>query len=159
MSFSYGNSCISGFCLIILYDFLHTTSNKHMVQFSSVAQSCQLCDPMDCNIVGLPNHHQLLEFTQTHVHWVVMPSNHLILCCSLLLPPSIFPSIRVFSNSQFFTSGGQSIGVSASALPMNIQEWFPLGWTGWVSLQSKGFSRLFSSTTWNWGDVLQRPVF
>ena len=77
----------------------------------------------------------------------VMPSNHLILCCSLLLPPSIFPSIRVFSNSQFFTSGGQSIGVSASALPMNIQEWFPLGWTGWVSLQSKRLSRVFSNTT------------
>ena len=80
----------------------------------------------------------------------VMPSNHLILCCPLVLPPSIFPSTRVFSNesNEFFTSGGQSTGVSASAsvLPMNIQNWFPLGWTGWISLQSKGLSRVSSPT-------------
>ena len=79
-----------------------------------------------------------------------MPSNHLILCCPLLLLPSIFPSIRVFSNesvSQFFTSSGQSTGVSASAavLPMNIWGWFPLGWTGWISLLSKGLSKVFST--------------
>ena len=62
----------------------------------------------------------------------VMPSNHLILCCPLLLPPSIFPSVRVFSNSQFFSSGDQSIGASATAsvLPMNTQDWPPSGWTG-----------------------------
>ena len=80
---------------------------------------------------------------------LVMPSNHLILCRPLLLPPSIFPSIRVFSMSQFFTSGGQSIGVSglASVLPMSIQDWSPLGWTGWISLQSKGLSRVFSNNT------------
>ena len=78
----------------------------------------------------------------------VMPSNHLILCCSLLLP-SIFPSIRSFQMGQHFASGGQSIGVSASAsvLPMNIQDWFPKGWTGFMSLQFKGLSRVFSSTT------------
>ena len=60
-----------------------------------------------------------------------------------------FPTSRSFPMSQFFTSGGQSIRVSASpsVLPMNIQDWFPLGWTGWISLQSKGFSRVFSSTT------------
>ena len=60
-----------------------------------------------------------------------------------------FPATRSFQMSQLFTSGGQSIGVSASAsvLPMNIQDWFPLGWTGWISLQSKGLSRVFSSTT------------
>ena len=74
--------------------------------------------------------------------------NHLILCCPLLLP-SIFPSIRVFLVKifqvfQLFTSGGQSIGVSASAsvLPVSIQGWFPLGWTGLISLQSKGLSSL-----------------
>ena len=79
----------------------------------------------------------------------VMPSNHLNLCRPLLLLPSIFPSIRVFSNSQLFKSGGQSIGVlaSASVLPMNTQDWSPLGWTGWISLQSKGLSRVFSNTT------------
>ena len=68
------------------------------VQFSSVAQSClTLCNPMRCSMPGLPVHHQLLEFTQTHVHQV-MPSSHLILCRPLLLLPSIFPSIRVFPN-------------------------------------------------------------
>ena len=79
---------------------------------------------------------------------LVMPSNHLILCCPLL-SPSIFPSIRVFSMSQLFASGDQSIRISAAAsdLPMNIQDWFPLGWTGWIPLQSKGLSRVFSNTT------------
>ena len=63
--------------------------------------------------------------------------------------PLSFPASWSFQMSQFFTSGGQSIGVSASAsvLPMNIQDWFPLGWTGWISLQSKGLSRVFSNTT------------
>ena len=70
---------------------------------------------------------------------VVMPSNHPIFCHSLLLPRSIFSSLRVFSNESVFASGGQSIGVSASAsvLPKNIQDWFPLGLTGLISLQSK----------------------
>ena len=79
----------------------------------------------------------------------VMPFSHLILCRPLLLLPSIPPSIRVFSNESTLSSGGQSIGVSASAsvLPMNIQDWSPLGWTDWISLQSKGLSRVFSSTT------------
>ena len=76
---------------------------------------------------------------------LVMPSNLLILCRPLLLP-SIFPSIRVFSNE--FTSGGPSIGASASSVfPVNIQSWFPFGWTGLISLLSRGFSRVFSSTT------------
>ena len=96
--------------------------------------------------LSIPNSRSLLKLISIES---VMPSNHLILCCLLLLPPSIFPSIRVFSNSQLFTSGGQSIGVSAlaSVLPVNIQDWFPLGWTDWMSLQSKGFSRVFSNTT------------
>ena len=77
----------------------------------------------------------------------VMPSNHLILCHPLLLLPSLFPSIRVFLMSWLFTLGGQSIGASASILPMNIQDWFPLWLTGLISLQSKGLSRLFSTIT------------
>ena len=97
---------------------------------------------------------------------LVMPSNHLILCRPLLHPAPIFPSIRSFLMSQFFTSGGQSIGVSASAsggqsigvsasvsvLPMNIQDWFPLGWTGCISLLSKGLSRVFSNQINFWID-------
>ena len=79
----------------------------------------------------------------------VMPSNHLILCRPLLLLPSIFLSIRAFSNESVLHISGQSIGVSASAsvLPMNIQDQFPLGWTGWISFQSKGLSRVFPNTT------------
>ena len=71
---------------------------------------------------------------------LVMPSNHLILCCTLLLWPSIFPSIRIFSNESVLRIRWQSIGISASAsvLPMNIHDWFPFGWTGWISMQSKG---------------------
>ena len=80
---------------------------------------------------------------------LVIPSNHLILCCPLLFLASVFPSIRVFTKSQLFASGGQSIGVpaSTSVLPMNTQDWFPLGLIGLISLQPKGLSRVFSNTT------------
>ena len=79
----------------------------------------------------------------------VMPSSHLILCRFLLLQLSIFTSIRVFSSESTLHMRGQSVGVSASTsvLPMNFQDWFPLGWTGLISLQSKGLSRVFSNTT------------
>ena len=74
--------------------------NIYSVQFSPVAQSClTLCDPMDCSMPGLPVHHQILEFTQKLMSTEsVMPSNHLILCCPLLLSHSIFPRLRIFSN-------------------------------------------------------------
>ena len=75
----------------------------------------------------------------------MIPSNHVILCCLLLLS-SIFPSIRVFSNELAFHIGGQSIGASASVFPMNIQGWFPLGLTGLIYLLSKGLSQVFSGT-------------
>ena len=110
-------------------------------QFSSVSQLClTLCDPMNCSTPGLPVHHQLPEFTQTYVHWVddAIQWSHPLSSPS---PPALNPSQNQgFQMSQLFASGGQSIGVSASAavLPMNIQDWFPLGWTGWISLQSKG---------------------
>ena len=89
-----------------------------------------LCDPMDYCTPGFPVFHHLPEFAQCRVHWVHDAIQHLVLCCSLLLP-SIFASIKIFSMSQLFASGGWSIGVSASAsvLPKNIQGWFPLGLT------------------------------
>ena len=79
----------------------------------------------------------------------VMPYNHLILCHLLLHHLQSFPSSVSFQISQFFASGGQRIGVSASTsvLPMNTQDWSPLGWTGWISLQSRGLSRVFPNTT------------
>ena len=86
-----------------------------------------------------------------------MPSNHLILCHDLLLLPSIFPSIRVFSSVSVLRVRWPSIGVSASAsvLPMNIQDCFPLGWTGWKSLLSKGLSRVFSISSVQFSSVAQ----
>ena len=120
-------------------------------QFSSIAQSClTLCHPMDCSTPGLPVHHQLLELAQTHVHGVgdAIPS-----ISSSVVPFSSclqsFWASGSFPVSQFFTSGGQNIGVSASAsvLPMNIQDWFPLGSADSISLLSKGLSRVFSNTT------------
>ena len=112
---------------------------------SSVAQSYPtLCDPMDCSTSGFPVLHHLPELAQTHVHWVgdaIQPSR----CRPLLLLPSIFPNIRVFSDE---SAHQKSIGAlaSASVLPMNIQRWFPLGLTGLILL-SKGLSRVFSNST------------
>ena len=117
--------------------------------FSSVTQSClTLCDPMDSSTPGFPVHHQLLsklKLLKLNSIKSVMPSTHLVLCHLLL----ILPSSGSFPMSQFFISGGQSIGASASAsvLPMNIQDWLPLGLTGWISLLSKGLSRILSNFT------------
>ena len=97
---------------------------------------------MDCSTPGFSVHHQLPEIAQTHMHWV----GDLILCHPLLLLPSS-PAAGSFLTSQFFTSGGQRIAASALVLPVNIQDWFPLGLTGWISLQYKGLSRVFSNTT------------
>ena len=95
--------------------------------------------------LSIINSQNLLKFMSIES---VMPSNHLIL--SSPSPPTFSLSQhQSFQMSQFFASGGQSIGLSASASvpPMNIQDWSPLGWTGWISLQSKGLSRVFSNTT------------
>ena len=96
--------------------------------------------------VSIANSQSLLKLLSIEL---VRPSNFLILYRPLLFLPSIFSSIRVFSNDLFFASGRQSIGVSASTsvFPMNIQDSFPLGSTGLISLQSKGLSRVFSNTT------------
>ena len=132
---------------------LAVKGKKKSVQVSSVAQSCPtLCDPVDCSMPGFSVHHQFLELAQTHVHQVgdaIQPSHPL----SSLSPPAFnlsqHQSLFHIKKSQFFTSGGQSTGVSASAslLLMNIQDWFPLGLTGLISLQSKGLSRVLSTAT------------
>ena len=115
----------------------------------SVAKSRPtLGHPMGYSMPGLPVLHYLPEFAQIHVRWVSDAINHLILCCPLLLF-SFFPASGSFPVSQLFTSGGQSIRASASpsVLPTNIQGGFPSELTGWISLQSKGLSRVFSNTT------------
>ena len=111
------------------------------VQFSSIAQLCPtLCDTMNHSTSGLPVHHQLLESTQTHVHWVgdAIQPFHPLSSPSFSCPQS-FPASGSFQMSQLFASVSQSIGVSASTsvLPMNTQDWSPLGWTGWISLQPR----------------------
>ena len=108
-----------------------------------------ICDPTDCSTPGLPVHCQLLEFYSNscplswRCHPTILPSTVPFSSCL-----QSFPASGSFPMSQLFASGGQSIGVSASisALPMNTQDWSPLGWTGWISLQSKGLSRVFSNT-------------
>ena len=126
------------------------SEQQHLTGTCLVAELClTLCNPVNCSTPVFPVLHYLPEFAQTHIHWIsdtIQPSHPV---SRLLLLPSIFPSIRVFPMSQFFASGGQSIGAlaSASVLTMNIQDWFPLGLTGLISLQSKGLSRVFFNTT------------
>ena len=142
------NTCISEYTWwIIEWSRLSTD----VFQFSSVAQLCPTpCGPMDCRMPGFPVHHQLLEPTQTHVqsHQWCHPtiSSSAVPFSSCL---QSFPGSGSSLRSWFFASGGQSIGVSAStsALPMNIQDWFPSGLTSLISLQSKRLSRIFSNTT------------
>ena len=120
---------------------------NHDIQSCSVAKSRPTLYDPKTSTPGLPVLHSQssLKFKPMES---VLPSNHLILCHTLLLP-SIFPSVGVFctESGQFFASGGQSIGASASVLPMNIQDWFSLGLTSLIFLLSKGFSRVFSNTT------------
>ena len=122
---------------------------KEFLCCCSDAKSCPtLCNTLDYSTPGFPVLCHLLELAQTQVHRVGMLPNHLIFCCPLLLLPLIFPSNRVFTMSRLCTLGGQSIRASASSsvLPVNIQDWFPLGLPGLI-LQSKGLLRVFSSTT------------
>ena len=119
------------------------------VQLSSVAQSCPtLCHPTDCSTPGqsTTNSQSLLKLMSIGS---VMPPNHLVLCRPLFLLSSVFPSIRVFSNESVLPIRWPKYcsAVSASVLPMDIQDWFPLGLTSLISLQSKGLSRVFLNTT------------
>ena len=117
----------------------------------SVAQSCPtLCNhKVECSMSDFPVFHHLTEIVKCISIESVIWSNHLILCCPLLLLPSILPSIRVFSNESALSIRWPKYRgfSSASVLPMNIQGWFPLGLTGLISLQSKGFSRVFYNIT------------
>ena len=118
-------------------------------KFSSVTQCVWLCSSMDCSTPGFPVHHQLPELTQAHVHRIgdaIEPSHPLVPFSSHL---QSFPASKSFPMSQLFISGGQSIGASASpsVLLMNIPNWFPLGLTDLIFLQSKGLSRVFSNPT------------
>ena len=131
----------------IIYMFSKVFSS---VQFSSVAQSClTLCNPMNCSMPGLPVHHQLPEFTQTHVHRVsdVIQPSHPLSSPSPHAPNP--PSIKVFSNeSTLHIRWPKYWSFSFSIIPSKkSQGGTSSEWTGWISLQSKGLSRVFSNTT------------
>ena len=123
----------------------------HSVQFSSVAQLWPtLRDTMNCSTPGLPVHHQLPEFTQIRspLTWWCLPTISFSVIPFSSCPQSL-PASQSLPMSQLFTWGSQSTGVSALAsfLPMNNQDWSPLEWNAWISLQCKGFSRVYSNTT------------
>ena len=124
----------------------HTYQN----QIRSVTHSCPtLCDPMNRSMRGLPVRHQLPEITQTHIHWVsdaIQPSHPLSSPSPLALNLFQHQSLFQWVNSAW---GGQNTGVSALAsfLPKKSQGWAPSEWTGWISLQTKGLSRVFSNAT------------
>ena len=126
-------------------EFHFCNSNIFLVQSLSCVRL--FADPMDCSMPGFSVLHYLPEFVQVRVHWVGDAIWPLILCHPLLLLPQSFPASGSFPISWLFILGGQSIGVSVSVRPMNIQVWFPLGLTGLISLLSKGLSRVFYSTT------------
>ena len=135
---------------LLLFCFINP-KNSHSVEFSSVTQSCPtLFDPMNHSMPGLPVHHQRLEFTQTPVHRVgdaIQPS-HPLSSPSLPAPNlSQHQGLSQWVNSSHEVAKVLEFGASASVLPMNTQDWSPLEWTGWISLQSKGLSRVFSNTT------------
>ena len=130
---------------------LHPPPSPHLFSsVGSVSQSCPtLCDPMDCSTPGLPVHHQLLEFIETYVDWVgdaIQPSHPLLTPSP---PALIFPSIKVFSNESILRIRWPKYWSFSFNIvhPMNIHDWFPFGWTGWISFHSKGLSWVFSNTT------------
>ena len=133
-------------CLLLSWIPGHPYS-RSSVQFNSVIQlSPTLCDTMDYSTPGFPLHHQLPELAQTHVHWVnnAIQSSHPLSSLSPAINISQHQSL--FQWVQFFTWSGQSIGASASVL-LNIQDWFPLGLIGWLSLMPKGLPTVFPNTT------------
>ena len=140
------NLCSQPFCPV-----LKEWSNDSSVQFSSVHSLSHVRLFMTSwtaahqASLSITNSWSLLKLMSIEL---VMSSNHLILCCPLLLLPSIFPTIRFFSNeSLLHVRWPKYWSFSFSILPMNIQNWFPLGCTGWLYLQSRGLSRVLSNTT------------
>ena len=137
---------------IRLIMFIASKDGKSISQsVSSVAQSCPtLSDPLNRRTPDLPVHHQLLEFTQTHVHKVsdaIQPS-HPLSSPSFPAPnPSQHQSLFQWVNSSHEVAISTGVSALASVLPKNTQGWSPLEWTGWISLQAKGLSRVFSNTT------------
>ena len=126
--------------------------NWYSVQFSSVAQSCPtLCDPMDYSMpAGLPVHHQLPEFVETHVHWVsdaIQPSHPLSSPSPPALNLSQHQGLFQWVSSSHQVAKVLEFQLQKSVLPMNSQDWSPLGWIGWIFLKSKRLSRVFSNTT------------
>ena len=121
------------------------------IQLSSVAQSCPtLCDPMNRSTPGLPVHHQLPEFTQTHVHWVsdaIQPSHPLSSPSPLAPNSSQHQSLFQWVNSSHEVAKVLEFQLWHHSFQTNTQDWSPLEWTSWISLQSKGLSRVFSNTT------------
>ena len=136
----------------LLFSFNSYSIKRQDLKVSQSVQSLSriwLCDPMVCSMPGLPVHHQFRVYSNScpWSRWCHPTISSSVISFSSCL--QCFPASGSFPMNQFFTSGGQRIGVSVSAsvLPLNIQDWFPLGWTGWISLQSKGLSRVFSNTT------------
>ena len=127
-------------CVNIIYIYTHTQSLSRLWLFATPWTAAHQASLSITNSRSPPKPMSIES---------VMPSNHLILCRPLLLHLQSFPASGSYQLTRHFPSGGQSIGVSASTSvpPMNIQDWSPLGWTGWISLQSKGLSRVFSNTT------------
>ena len=125
--------------------------NWVILQFSSIAQSCPtLCDPMNRSMPGFPVHHQHPEFTQTHVHRVsdaIQPSHPLLSPSPPAPNPSQNQGLFQWVSSSHEVAKVLGVSALASVLPKNTQDWSPLGWTGWTSLQSRGLSRVFSNTT------------
>ena len=126
-----------------MFDIRATKYLKNCCCCCSVTHSCSTpWDTLDCSMPGFPVLHYFLEFTQLISIESVMPANYLILCHQLLLLPSIFPSIRVFSSELVLCMRWPKCwSFSITVLPMNIQGWFPLGLTGLISLLSKGLSK------------------
>ena len=164
MNFSAKHQRLRNKGIRMLFQELETSSRSSCLYICSPSGSLPCCSvTQSCGPHGQPGSpvlHYLLEFPQTRplsrwCHPAISSSVIPFFSC-----PQSFPASGYFPMSQLFASGGQSIGVSASTsfLPMNTQDWSPLGWTGWISLQSKGLSRVFSSTTVQ-TSILQRSAF